>query len=360
MRSEEARSRCRRRILQLCGSTLDAEAIRLAIVDELRHAIGFVAWGWPLADPASLLPTTAIADRAMWPVVPRIVDAEERASDVNKDRELATSGDPVGILSVATRGDLQRSMRWREILGPHGFGDELRAACVDRFGCWGHLRLYREIGESPFEADDKDLLREVVPAVASALRARAVSPVRASAIADEPLRPGAVILDDGLRVRSWTESADAWFGAFAGNAPPRGPNARCAVFSTAARCVSPEGAKTARVRMRLSDGRWVVVEAARLEGKDRGTLVSVRAAAPREVLDLVGRGHGLTARERALVSGVADGLDTRELAERMHISPLTVQQHLKSVFDKVGVRSRRELVAGLFAQSSRAPAANKP
>ena len=44
------------------------------------------------------------------------------------------------------------------------------------------------------------------------------------------------------------------------------------------------------------------------------------------------------------------GRSTEHVAAELCISPLTVQQHLKAVFDKVGVRSRRELVAQIFAR----------
>jgi DNA-binding CsgD family transcriptional regulator len=102
------------------------------------------------------------------------------------------------------------------------------------------------------------------------------------------------------------------------------------------------------VRLRTAAGRWAIVEAARLEAADAGIAVSIRGAGIDDVLDLVCRAHGLSVRERQLVALVVEGLDTRELAERLFISRHTVQDHLKSAFAKIGVGTRRELVSGVL------------
>jgi len=45
---------------------------------------------------------------------------------------------------------------------------------------------------------------------------------------------------------------------------------------------------------------------------------------------------------------VAQGLQKSSIADRLHLSQWTIQGHLKSIFEKVGVGSRSELVARLF------------
>jgi DNA-binding NarL/FixJ family response regulator len=45
---------------------------------------------------------------------------------------------------------------------------------------------------------------------------------------------------------------------------------------------------------------------------------------------------------------VAQGLPTSAIAAQLHMSPWTVQDHLKTVFDKAATSTRGELVARLY------------
>jgi DNA-binding CsgD family transcriptional regulator len=76
--------------------------------------------------------------------------------------------------------------------------------------------------------------------------------------------------------------------------------------------------------------------------------VIVEPAHPARIAPLLMSAYGLSEREQELTRLVLQGFSTAEIAERLVISVHTVQQHLKSVFDKTGVRSRRDLVGKVF------------
>jgi DNA-binding CsgD family transcriptional regulator len=96
-------------------------------------------------------------------------------------------------------------------------------------------------------------------------------------------------------------------------------------------------------------GQWLTVRGSLL-GEDGGARVAIliEAARPPELAPLIADLYGLTDRERRVTELVARGHATNEIAGRLRISSYTVQDHLKSVFDKTGAGSRGDLVARLF------------
>ena len=70
--------------------------------------------------------------------------------------------------------------------------------------------------------------------------------------------------------------------------------------------------------------------------------------APEELARISGRGaasEGLTETEARVAALVAEGLTNREVADRLFVTPRTVEANLTRIFGKLGVRSRSELAA---------------
>jgi DNA-binding CsgD family transcriptional regulator len=89
-----------------------------------------------------------------------------------------------------------------------------------------------------------------------------------------------------------------------------------------------------------------VVRSAPLGGH-RG-IVTIDEAVPPDVVAILSAALGLSARETDVVVEVLRGSSTKEIATVLHLSSYTVQDHLKTVFHKAGVNSRRELIADVF------------
>ena len=102
--------------------------------------------------------------------------------------------------------------------------------------------------------------------------------------------------------------------------------------------------------------RWnswepVVLQASRLiTGDDPAQMVvTVEPATTQDIATLLLAAYGVTAREREVCLEVLSGNPTADIARHLFISVHTVHDHLKSLYEKVGVGSRGELVARLVA-----------
>jgi len=350
MASERELSRCRNQLDDLSGSGMDAESLRREAIERLRRAVGFDRWCWPLADPETLVTSSGIAEHNYGPRVPRSLQLEYSDDTFAAKPLLARRERPVGSLHGETGGDMARSARWDEVLRPAGIGDVAIVACRDAQGCWGWIELYRDSADPSFEDAELALLDSIAASIGSALRRNAMQPRRADVV--QPGPPGTLVLDRDLRPVSWTTGARAWIESL--------PSAQLVaqwgmlpsvVYPTAV--LARQGkTDTARALVQAVDGRWVAIEAALLEGERDGEVaVSLRSATPYETFELLCRVYALSPRERDVVSLLVAGLDTRAIGKRLFISVHTVQDHLKSVFAKIGIHSRRELLAKLAASS---------
>ena len=69
-----------------------------------------------------------------------------------------------------------------------------------------------------------------------------------------------------------------------------------------------------------------------------------------EVVPIIIDAYGLTEREQQITTLIARGATTTDIDDELFLSAHTVRDHVKTIFRKVDVTSRGELVAKLFAE----------
>jgi DNA-binding CsgD family transcriptional regulator len=333
--------------------------------ERLRQIVPFDGAGWFATDPVTVLATTPIRIEnieaghceSFW-------ERECLVEDAILFRDLARSDTGVGTLYQATHDQPARSARYREFLAPQGYGDELRAAFRTGSSTWGVLDLYRDRGRGAFTPLEVSLVQAILPAVAVALRAFAVGSevIPAPSAVDGP---GTALFDPHGRLLSLDDRAEKLFAELAGpnwSAAPPTMTPVIAVVARAAAVLEGRDRGPASARLRSSSGRWLAVHASCLRQPDGGpgpTALTIEPAKSAQIAPIIVEAYCLTVREQEITRLVARGLSNPEIAAELFLSPHTVRDHLKAIFGKVGVGSRGELVAKLFAEHY-APALHQP
>lgn len=126
-----------------------------------------------------------------------------------------------------------------------------------------------------------------------------------------------------------------------------------AVLNVAAQLLAREAGvddSPALGRVHVGGALWLRLRASRIAPSGQ-VAVTIERATPADRVEVFARAHGLSPRERELLDVLAGGVDTADAAAHLFITPNTVQDHLKSVFAKAGVHSRRELLSRVLGAS---------
>jgi DNA-binding CsgD family transcriptional regulator len=125
------------------------------------------------------------------------------------------------------------------------------------------------------------------------------------------------------------------------------------VIAAAARVILPDvggPVESAVARLPTRFGGWISVQASHLRGRGHDEVVVLLQPATRqEVSSMVLAAHALTPAQQRVAALVLQGRSTAEIVTTLQISTNTLHEHLRTVFDRFGVGSRRELVAALMA-----------
>lgn len=317
----------------------------------LARLVPFDSSCWLSIDPATLLPTSHFSREFSSDHLLLLATNEFLEDDVNKFRDLGVAPQPVGILSEVTRGDLLASRRYVTILAPNGYelGDELRAVFREGETRWGCLAIHRRT--SDFEPHEAALITALGPLLAHGIR-RAILRTALSHETDTDAA-GLILLGADDSLESITPTARRWLteleDATAASAPV--PLVVTSVAHRARASGTGMAHELASSRVPRRGGGWLRIDASLLDADPSGRVaIIIHPAHEPELAPLIVAAYGLSAREREVTGLVMQGRSTEQIAQHMDVSAYTVQDHLKAIFDKVGVRSRRELVAELFLQ----------
>lgn len=334
-------ARARDAVERLSVADLSWEEFAEETLEVLAKAVPFEAATMAPFDPQTGLITGSVKRAMPSDSYARFAYYEYTAPDEHSFSSLVKRPRPIGVLVDDLGGDPARAERYREFYLPSlSLGHEVRVGARSRGALWGGVSLFRQTGSRGFSVAEVDLLDSMMDALVRGFRRGAA---RGLEVRAERVEPVVVIVDANNAVTARTTDHAGWFAQL----DPTG--LRPLPIAVVSAIVRARQRGEAKITVRAGAYGWATVRAAVLqsvgEASSGQVVVTLGQADVSSSLPLVTAALGMTDRERQIVDLALAGRSTVQIASALFLSPHTVQDHLKSIFAKAKVRSRRDLVA---------------
>lgn len=317
-----------------------------AALEALHLVVRFDWAALMTTDHETLLPTGGLVEGFSPDTCGPFWDTELLDPDFIKFRELASSTTPIATLHHATDGDLSRSPRYTKLFAPLEVADELRIAFLAGSECVAVATLLRKSADGPITDSELADTRDVAPTISQVLR-RAQGRIGQQGT-EGPGSPTVILLNAAGQIVGVTEGGTALLDDLrTEGVNEQGVPTLIQAAATRARWSRRENRLAHRIRGR--SGQWMRLDVKPMEGDSELVAVSIAPAGVRDLFPILLAAYGLTERESAVTLLLVRGLATREIATELSISPHTVRDHTKAIYEKASVNTRGELVAQLFS-----------
>lgn len=329
---------------ELCYRGLESATLREQVGDRLSRHLGVQSYCFGATDPLTALPVHSVSvgldPGAMENFFGLVLTTPslDFAPWVEAGRRVATLEQLVD--------DIDRDPYMTDILRPSGLQFDVQVACAAGGWSWGHMCLRRRATDGPFSGHELRFLDALAPHLTAGLRA-AARPVQPEGT--QSSGSGVVLLGPDGKVELANGVAERLF-----RQPVSGTRHS---FLSAVNIVAARLERTLRdptdesvSALTMTDeatGEMFRLRAEQVVGTDgraRGLVLiePVSASGPDDQLTMLAR-HGLSRRECDVALAVVRGRSTAEIADDLFVSAHTVTDHVRNIYDKLGVASRQQL-----------------
>jgi DNA-binding CsgD family transcriptional regulator len=281
--------------------------------------------------------------------------------------------EPVYAIDDLVRVDVwtKRSVYFNDFLKPQDIYSELVLSLKDKGQLIGYVALFRGRNDPCFSKKDKEIAASVFPYIVCALKKTLMSEtllgyeILTGRLGDQLPQVAVMVLDEGYRCLLANRAARSLVSAFSSEKQTSGNGVASPEDAIRHFCKeyverldhTEEGCETrfelvhpiTKIRVQANISFFSV------PGMRRLLVITMESEDPVIAVNEKLKALKLTAREAEVSSLVCLGFSNGIIAAKLFISEGTVENHLLSIYDKMGVNNRTSLVCRIHEISQKNP-----